>query len=106
MKISKIQGNSLWYKVPCETWAEIDPIWANFAGSWEIFDALWNSQASGTLLTSAETPGEFFAKISTAVMTALPVASYTLVTQVKNISADFEEERHDTLKITKTERIP
>jgi hypothetical protein len=105
MNIKKIQGNSLWARITCEAWADIDTIWANFNGSWEIFNALGTSVGSGNLDRSI-TEGFMYVKVPTVTMAALTPGTYTLVTQITNTIQDYEEERQDRLTITKAELIP
>lgn len=93
------QGNSLWIKIKCRKWADIDPIWTNFTGTWKLMDSLGATLQTGTIVRSA-TEGEMFIKITPAMTLPLAVGEYTLASEIVNTTQDYKEERQDTISIT------
>ena len=104
MNVKKIQGNSLWINITCEAYTAIDTVWTNYSGTWSIVDSLGVVSASGNLTRGAA--GTMLLRVSTATMATLTVGTYTLTTQIKNVTVDYEEERQDKLIITKAEKLP
>lgn len=105
MKFEEIQGNVLWINIACETYLDIDDVWANFTGKWSIQDEAGAVQCSGILVPSTLVDGTMYARITAAQTRALSVQEYVIAFQIYNTGKQYEEERQDVLKITKTERI-
>ena len=100
------QGNSLWIKIKCRKWADIDPTWGNFAGTWKLMTSAGVDVVgvSGAI-TPSSTAGEMFIKITPAMTLPLAVGDYILVSEVTNSAQSYKEERQDTLSITGTSAI-
>jgi hypothetical protein len=97
MSIKKYFGDSLWFDITVEGYLEVDSVWANWSAQWAILDSGGVTVASGTM--STVTAGVFYARITPAVMATVTVATYTLVVQVNNPTAEYSQELHDKLVI-------
>ena len=95
------QGNSLWIKIRCRKWADIDTVWTNFnANYWKLVDSAGVDVAStvGQTITRGTAP-DMFIKIAPTITAALAVGTYTLVSEIGNPTQDYKEERQDILTI-------
>lgn len=104
-KFTEIQGNSLWLNVLCETFADIDAVWANFTGKWSIQDSAGVVKCFGDMTRSTTDEGIMYVRITAAQIRALLVSEYTITFQIYHVLSGFEEESHHTLVIDKAERI-
>jgi hypothetical protein len=98
------QGNSLWIKIKCRKWADIDTTWTNFSGSWKLMDSTGATLQTGTVVRSS-TEGIMYVKITPAMTLPLAVGYYTLATEIVNTVQDYKEERQDSVVITGTSAI-
>lgn len=105
MDIERIQGNSIWIKIKCSTWAEIDTVWTNFGGSWDLVDPTGTVIVSGSLDRGAA--GILYVRITPAQSLPLTVGmTYSMVVQIDNATAGYKEERNeDTITISKASLI-
>ena len=98
----KVQGNSLWVDIACDSVAIIDPVWANWSGTWSIVSTLGGPVIlSGTLIRGAT--GVFLLRIGPStggvVWATLPAGTYFLLTEIINESVDYLFEDQDKLII-------
>jgi hypothetical protein len=98
------QANSLWVAITFSNPADIDAIWTNFTGVYEVFleeGLTATTIPSGTLIRST-TVGLFFLKLgplNTPGWETLPVGVHKIVFQIDNTVQDYRHEESHTLKI-------
>ena len=101
---TKKQGNSLFVNIQIPNFADIDPDWANWSGTFAVVSTLGAAPLLTGALTKSATAGTFYLRIGPVsggdAWKYLPVAKYKLLTEIICPSVDFLLEDEDKLIIT------
>jgi hypothetical protein len=110
-KYTRKQGDSLWIDITCTAVADIDPVWANWGGTWCVSTAVGKTALLSGVLIPSVTPGLFSMRIGpntapgvnsvtgTVPWATLPVGLYVITVQIDNLIVDYRHEDQGKLAI-------
>jgi len=103
--IKRKQGNALRLSIPGESFDLVDATWANWSGTYKIFDSDGIEALSGNLTKHATTLGQFYIIIGATAMSSLLVGTYTVVAEIVNVAADYVLETEDQALLITAQRM-